>query len=280
MQITPRIHALTIPFIVPTPAGPLHRSVSVFLHCGAKITLIDSGVAGSEEPIYRYLEEIGSKPERIEQLILTHSHPDHVGAAQEIQRRSGCRVLAHVAEQSWIEDVNRQEQERPVPGFQTLVGGSVAVDQLLYGDEFIQVDDESALEVIPTPGHSAGSISLWSPAERVLFTGDAVLVPGDMPIFDDYAAAVASLKKIMTIEPEWLLSAWDGPRHAADARILCEASLEWLQRIYGTVQGVAKVSGSEDPMELCRQVVAELGLPPFAVNPLVARSFLSCLEIR
>lgn len=67
MQITPRIHALTIPFIVPTPAGPLHRSVSVFLHCGAKIILIDSGVAGAEEPIYHYLAEIGSPPDSIAQ---------------------------------------------------------------------------------------------------------------------------------------------------------------------------------------------------------------------
>jgi hydroxyacylglutathione hydrolase len=37
--------------------------------------------------------------------------------------------------------------------------------------------------------------------------------------------------------------------------------------------------GKEDPMELCRQVIAELGLPPFAANPLTARAFASSLAL-
>ncbi len=277
MQITPSIHAINIPFVVQTPAGPINRSVNVFLYCGGKITLIDSGVAGSEQYIYKYLEQIGLQQKNIEHLILTHSHPDHVGAAKEIQRVTGCRVSAHIAERNWIEDTNLQEKERPVPGFQTLVGGSVTVDNLLYGGESIRVDQGISLEVIHTPGHSAGSISLWCPSDKVLFTGDAVLVPGDMPIFDNYQSAVDSLKKLEDIELEWLLSAWDEPKQTAEARILFSESKDWLKKINATVLKVSNIRGAGDYMEICRDVVAELRLPQFAVNPLVARSLTSCL---
>lgn len=277
MQITPNIHAINIPFVVPTPSGPINRSVNVFLYCGEKITLIDSGVAGSEKYIYQYLEQIGRQPKNIEHLILTHSHPDHVGAAKEIQKTTGCRVSAHIAERKWIEDTNLQEKERPVPGFHTLVGGSVSIDTLLYGGESILVDQESTLEVIHTPGHSAGSISLWCPPDKVLFTGDAVLVPGDMPIFDSYQSAVESLIALENFELEWLLSAWDRPSQSPEPKVIFTESMDWLKKIYLTVQKVSQIRGTGDHMEICRNVVAELGLPQFAANPLVARSLMSCL---
>ncbi|HEY9827804.1 MAG TPA: MBL fold metallo-hydrolase, partial [Stenomitos sp.] len=102
MQITDHIHALKIPFTVPTPAGPVERFVFVYLVFGEQTTLIDSGVAGSETLILSYLERLG-RGERIDRLILTHSHPDHIGAARAIQAITGCRVVAGAAERAWIE---------------------------------------------------------------------------------------------------------------------------------------------------------------------------------
>ena len=278
MQITQHIHAVNIPFVVPTPAGSIHRSVNVFLYCGARITLIDSGVAGSEQRIFAYLRQMGLDPEKIEHLILTHSHPDHVGAAKAVRAATGCRVSAHIAERNWIEDTDLQEKERPVPGFQALVGGPVLVDRLLHGSECLEIDQGISLEVIHTPGHSAGSISLWCPSEKVLVTGDAVPLPGDMPIFDDYQAAVASIEKLERMRTQWLLSAWDEPRQIQQNRKLLRESLNWLESINTAVHTASKTSGATDHMELCRNVVAELGLPLFAVNPLVARSLMSCLN--
>lgn len=277
MQITPLIHVITIPFSVPAPAGPIPRSVNAFLIRGDRITLIGSGVAGAEERIFAALHPAATGPEGIDQLILTHSHPDHLGAARAIRMASGCRVLAHAAERSWIEDTDRQERERPVPGFRTLVGGPVAVDTPLLGGETVTVDRSLTLQVLHTPGHSPGSISLWCPEQRALFCGDAVLLPGDMPIFDDYGAAVDSLRRLAAREPAWLLSAWDRPRQGAEAQEMLGESLLWLERIHRTVQRIAGDDGSGDRMELCRRAVAELGLPPFAVNPLVARSISACL---
>lgn len=277
MKITSKIHAINLPFVVLTPSGPISRSVNVFLYCGASITLIDSGVAGSEHHVFAYLEKMGLRPEDIRHLILTHSHPDHVGAAKAIQAASGCRVSAHIAERNWIEDTALQEKERPVPGFHTLVGGSVPVNQLLHDGDSVLLDQGAALEVIHTPGHSAGSVSLWCPSEKALVTGDAVLLPGDMPIFDDYRAAVDSLKKLEQIETEWLLAAWDEPRRGAEVKTVLRESLQWLEKIHQGVHKVYGVSGNSDPMALCREMVAKMALPPFAANPLVARSFISCL---
>lgn len=277
MQITPEIHALSIPFSVQTPAGPIPRTVNVFLHIGAKVTLIDSGVAGSERRIFSYLDGLGLGPESIGRLILTHSHPDHVGAAKAIKEATGCRVSAHAAERSWIEDTDLQARERPVPGFRQLVGGSVPVDQVLCDGESILLDHGVPLQVVHTPGHSAGSVSFWCPSEQVLLTGDAVPLPGDLPIFDDYHTAVESLLRLEKIEAEWLLSAWDEPRQgAAVRRVLCE-SLCWLERIREGVLSIHRAGEDKDPMELCRKTVASLGLPPLAVNPIVAKSFLSVL---
>lgn len=115
MQITSQIHQLTIPFTVPTPGGPIPRSANLFLVLGRDITLIDSGVRGAEATIFDHLRVMGRQPAEIGHLILTHAHPDHIGAARALRDACGCRTAAHGIERGWIEDVARQERERPVP---------------------------------------------------------------------------------------------------------------------------------------------------------------------
>lgn len=208
MQLTPHLHQLTIPFTVPTPWGALPRTVNLYLLVGRRITLIDSGVAGCEKQIVAYLHRLGRRPEEIEQLLLTHSHPDHIGAAAAVVALSGCRVAAHEAERTWIEDPARQAQERPVPGFASLVQGAVTVERLLSDGEELEIDGAPALTVLHTPGHSAGSLSLWAQTEGWLVSGDTVPVPGELPIFDDYRASVASLQRLQACRADLLLSAW------------------------------------------------------------------------
>jgi glyoxylase-like metal-dependent hydrolase (beta-lactamase superfamily II) len=274
MQITDHIHALKIPFFVPTPAGPIERFVYVYLVCGEEITLIDSGVAGAEEMILSYLEEIG-RPKEISRLILTHSHPDHIGAARAIRAATGCRVLAGAGERAWIEDTDLQARERPVPGFNTLVGGPVKVDQVLAGGEVLELGGGLSLAVIATPGHSAGSMSYLLPMESALFSGDAVPVRGDMPIYDDFHTSVATLGRIGRMQGlKLLLEAWQAPLVTGISARFAEGE-SWLQAVDKAVQQVAGQEPESDQMTLCRQVVTKLGLSPLAANPLVARSLRS-----
>lgn len=272
MQISSLIHAVRIPFTVPTPLGTIERFVYVYLVCGEKVTLIDSGVAGSEAVIFGYLESMGRKKE-INRLLLTHSHPDHIGAARAIRAATGCPVLAGEIERSWIEDTEKQARERPVPGFGTLVGGSVALDRVLVAGELLDLGGGLTLEVIATPGHSAGSLSFFLREEGALFTGDAVPVPGDLPIYDDYRTSVATLEWLQRLDGVGLLlEAWQEPR-PADTGDRLAAGTSWLHEVDAAIRQM--LTRDQDDMGLCRDVVAKLGLSPLAVNPLVARSLRS-----
>ena len=284
MQITDHIHALKIPFQITDPSGQkVPRFVYAYLIYGKKICLIDSGVSSSEKILFDYLEKTGRRPEEISKLILTHSHPDHIGAARAIKMISGCTIAAHAAEKSWIEDVDLQERERPVPCFKSLVGGSVHVDQTLQDGDLLDLDG-LRVHVMHTPGHSSGSICLWLLEEGALFSADAIPIPGSMPIYQDILASVRSIQSLSRMQGiKFLLSAWDEPRLEGVAYRVMDEGLAYLQRIHNAVLKVAGGAGLDtelDSMELCRRTLAELGLPEATANPLVARSFQASLKLR
>jgi hydroxyacylglutathione hydrolase len=221
-------------------------------------------------------------PSEIALLILTHSHPDHIGAARAIRQATGCSIAAHPAERAWIEDVELQNRERPVPGFATLVGGPVPLDRELGDGDSIVPDETGAgqMHVVHTPGHSPGSISLFMHGEGALFSGDAVPVPGDLPVYDDALASVQSVRRLRGLAGiRLLLPAWGEPGTGGDAYRQMDRAVEYLQRIHEAVLAGAG-SGSPDPMELARKTAAALGLPPQAVNPLLARTFAANLRVR
>jgi hydroxyacylglutathione hydrolase len=279
MQVSKHIHALRIPFKIPiSPGKMIDRDVCSYLVFGNTITLVDTAVLGAEAIIFDYIRKKGRDPKEISLVILTHSHPDHIGSAKAVKEATGCAVAAYSAEKDWIEDTEKQGRERPVPGFQTLVGGPVAVDRLLAEGETVSLGEKITGEVMHVPGHSRGSIALFFKDEKAIITGDALPLPNDLPIYEDIAASVHSinrLKKVRYIET--LLSSWEAPLHGSEliAKRM-DDSLRYLRRIHEMVLQ-AKRQGREDLPELCRYVVAELGLPPFAANPLVARSFAANL---
>ncbi len=59
----------------------------------------------------------------------------------------------------WIEDTGLQARERPVPGFDVLVGGPVTVDRVVEHGSVLASGDGLPFEVFHTPGHSRGSVS-------------------------------------------------------------------------------------------------------------------------
>ena len=282
MQVTEHIHALRIPFQVHLPTGlTLERFVYAFLIFGERVSLIDSGVAASETFIFEYLRKAGRKPEEINLLVLTHSHPDHIGAARAIREKTGCVVAAHEAEKKWIEDVDLQSKERPVPGFHALVGGSVPVERSLADGDVIELSDGHRLKVMHTPGHSAGSICILSGKERALFSADTVPIPGEIPIYEDIIESVRSLERLKGLSGvDHLLAAWDQPRQGREVNETITNGLQTLQRIHTIVTGLAGEKAAGDPLELCRKALAAMGLPPALANPLIARSFLSSLKAK
>ncbi len=221
MQLTPSVHAVRHSFRIPAAPGiVIERFVYSYLVFGETITLIDTGVAGCETQIFQAIRSAGRDPSEIALIILTHSHPDHIGAARAIREATGCSIAAHPAERAWIEDTDLQNRERPVPGFATLVGGPVPVDHELVDGDGIEPDETRAidLQVLHTPGHSPGSIALWMQSEGTLIAGDAIPVPGELPIYDDAVASLRSVLRLRGIHGiRILLSAWDEPQKNGDA---------------------------------------------------------------
>jgi hydroxyacylglutathione hydrolase len=280
MRVTEHIHAIRIPFTIPVgPGNEITREVYAYIVFGDGISLVDSGVAGSETIFSDYIKKNGRDPKEIRNVILTHSHPDHIGAARAIQQATGCSVLAHGGEKEWIEDTERQFRERPVPGFHTLVGGPVTVDSVLADGDVVDLGASVRCEVMHTPGHSRGSITLVFGNEKTIISGDCLPLPNDLPIYENSSVSVNSINRLKRMKHiEVLLSSWEAPIHGythIEKRI--DEGLSWLRRIHETVLKEQNRSKS-DVMELCRNVVRELGLPLFAANSLVARAFASSLE--
>lgn len=282
MQVTEHVHALRVPFQIRAPAGvALDRFVYVYLICGEAISLVDSGVAGTEHAIFEYLRRTGRSPEEITTLVLTHAHPDHIGAARAIKEITGCTVAAHRADQPWIEDTEQQFRDRPIPNFHALVGGSVAVDRALEDGDVLKLGTDLRLDVLHTPGHARGAIALWLARDRALLSGDAVPRPGEVPIYEDAAASAQSLQRLRALAGiQVLLSSWDEPRTGEQAYRALDEGLAYLHRVHEAVITVAERNPLLNSLQLCTLVLDSLGLPATSANPLIARSVEAHLAVR
>ncbi len=278
MKITDSIHALKVPFEIPNTG--FWRVVYIYIITGDEITIIDSGVSGSEKLVFDYIKSIGRKPEEITTLLITHAHPDHIGSAKVIQNQTGCKIGAHKNAKRWIENIELQNQERPVPGFFKLVGGSAKVDFTLDDKTVLDLGNIK-LEIYDTPGHSKDSVTFYEKTSKVLITGDVIPQWNDLPIYDDYSNLLKSLQFLKSFkEVEWLLSSWDAPIEGNSlAEKAIEDGINYIETINREIVKIKESAIRQDSMKLCRQVISNLGLAEHLVNPLVAKSFSSHLMI-
>jgi hydroxyacylglutathione hydrolase len=283
MQINKHVHAIRIPFYVTAPSGiVIERLVYVYMIYGANgICLIDTGVASGVDTIFDYIRQTDRKVADISLIIQTHTHPDHIGASRTIKGETACNVAVHPAERAWIEDVQLQARERPVPDFDSLVAGSLSVNRLLEDGEVFDLGCGLKLKVFHTPGHSKGSISILLLGYMTLFTGDAIPVPGEMPVYEDVTESVASIKKLKEIrEINHLCASWDEPRKGDEAYRRMDEGLLYLQQVHEAVRACAEENSGAGPLELCPCVLQKTGIPPENANPLVARSIEAHMKVR
>jgi len=258
MKITPHIHALK------TPLGPdPGRFVNVYLIYGDGITVIDTGFSGTEKLIAEYIRSTRHDPSEIHLIILTHAHPDHTGAAKALRDMTGCMIAANPLDAPGIEHPDPALLEPPAPGMQPLVSGGVPVGRLLPDGGTLDLGKGLVLELLATPGHTPGSLSLFMNKERALFTGDAVQAPGRAPIFTDPVALVRSLRRLAAIPGvRHYLPSHDLPAEGAETYRRLEDSISYIRRVHAVIKKtVAESAGKPDPLALAAQVSAELGLP-------------------
>ena len=148
----------------------------VLLHDPAtgETALID---APEERPILEAIERTGWTPTVI---LTTHHHPDHVEANLALKERFGLTIVGPVNEQAKI------------PGIDRAVGG---------GDHFSFAGHR--VEVIETPGHTAGHICYYLPEAGLLFAADTLFALGCGRLLERGPADMhASLMKLAALPPE------------------------------------------------------------------------------
>jgi hydroxyacylglutathione hydrolase len=152
---------------------------------GDELALVDVGAGMGTEAIVENVRREGFDPERVRHLILTHAHGDHAGGAARMRRLLGGTAVHLSRDRA---EALREGDERAVsidlakqvgiyPPDYTLEPCDVDVE-LADGDT-IRVGD-LALQVLDTPGHADGHVSLLLEhgGRRSLFAGDAVFFGG------------------------------------------------------------------------------------------------------
>lgn len=129
--------------------------------------IIDPGCStpGEENELFNFIDSHNLKPLMV---INTHGHIDHIVGNAAVKKRYGVLVAAHPNVKA---DFLRSREQAAMFGMS--LGNGELPDRDLEDGEVIKVG-ESTLEVICTPGHALGSISLYAEMEGWVFTGDAL----------------------------------------------------------------------------------------------------------
>lgn len=140
------------------------------------LTLIDAAQPWNVDAILRAIDETGQPLARI---IVTHAHPDHAGAAAELQRRTGAPVYAHENEIPFLTGCRCMADEDGYWLCRALLktGQHLRLINPPAIEKVLAVADNSnvgGLQILHTPGHTPGSISLWAEDDCALFCGDNV----------------------------------------------------------------------------------------------------------
>ena len=204
------------------------RSSIYLLKSGSVLGLVDTGMRNLG--LQDLIDQIDEQGGDLQWILLTHYHLDHIGNAEALKKRYGCPVIAHVLDVPPIEDplvlaggkwgyagsgFTEQEIMKELGGerkidtskemIQKHFNFPVKVDHAISSEETICLGGLE-IQIIHTPGHSPGSISLFNPETRSLYIGDVdyVMNPSTPWPIGDAALLMASLNRLIAIDAEFL----------------------------------------------------------------------------
>lgn len=154
---------------------------------GSEAAIVDTGVSGSEGEIEAALGEVGLGWDQVGHVVLTHRHPDHQGSAPAVLEAASSAT--GYAGEGDLDSITAPRQLTAV----------------------VDGDNVFGLDVVGTPGHTAGHICLLDPVAGVLVAGDALVgaeggVAAPDPQFSsDHDEALRSVEKLAGLAYEQIL---------------------------------------------------------------------------
>ena len=174
-----------------------------------KAFIVDPGAESS-----RIIEEVKKEHLNPEYIINTHGHGDHIGANKNIKQEFGdVKIAIHANDKDMLTDASKNLSADFAMNYV-----SPSADIALNGGEILEVGDLK-LEILLTPGHTPGGISIFIEKEKVVFTGDALFRNSigrtDLPSSSGSDLIKAIKKKLMVLDSDVAVY----PGHGADSTI-------------------------------------------------------------
>jgi hydroxyacylglutathione hydrolase len=163
--------------------------------------VIDPGIDGQ-----RIIKKIESTGLTIKLIVLTHGHPDHIGALNEVKDATGAEVAIHPEDAPYIEGGRGG-------GFGFPQQAPVKPDRLLQSGDTVNIGNLQFM-VVHTPGHTQGGICLFG--EGVVFSGDTLFQMSigryDMPGGNGRQLLDNIATKLMTLPDNTIVYPGHGPQ--------------------------------------------------------------------
>jgi glyoxylase-like metal-dependent hydrolase (beta-lactamase superfamily II) len=201
---------------------PTTNNANTYFIDGRKKILIDPGHFNAFGYVRDNLARLSVRPEHIDLVIVTHGHPDHMEAVR-LFTASSSLIALHPIEMEFIRKL--------APHYGAAMGVSEFEPQLLLQEGDLRIDG-MRFQVLHTPGHSPGSISLYWPDEKALFSGDVVFNQGigrtDLPGGNGQDLK-QSIKMLSRLDVDHLLP---GHGEVVSGRDRVKANFEGIEKVW------------------------------------------------
>jgi hydroxyacylglutathione hydrolase len=166
--------------------------------------LIDSGLDSNFQVLQDRLLQLGLKIRDIDIVVNTHEHFDHIGANRYFQEHALIAAHRFAATKMAMND-------RYVTLYKSGDTNELSLYVHLWLESKSRLDlGNYTLDIIHTPGHTSGSICLYEPGKKFMFTGDMVFAGGILSYIAESGSVGDYINSILSLNTRQILEIYPG----------------------------------------------------------------------